>query len=76
MARCMQSTPVYHKGLSRGDLDHLQSLECHEKHLKLQCWKHLLYKEQVINSLGHFDSYLGFSLQRVGTWSCSVQFDS
>lgn len=31
---------------------------------------------QVIKSLWHFDFYLGFSLQRVGTWSCSIQADS
>lgn len=31
---------------------------------------------RVIKSLWHFDFYLGFSLQRVGTWSCSIQADS
>lgn len=31
---------------------------------------------QVIKSLWHFDFYLGFSLQRVGTWSCFIQADS
>lgn len=50
MARCMQSTPMFHQGLPRAALDHLQSLEQCKKHLKFQCQKHLLYKEEAHRS--------------------------